>query len=80
MNKNDISKRVLSIIEEVFCLGMDVNPNDSLKQDLFFDWIDIFDAVTNIEDEFAITFSDDVVDKLETVQDIIDYVYDKLNQ
>ena len=33
-----------------------------------------------IEDEFAITFSDDVVDKLETVQDIIDYVYDKLNQ
>lgn len=58
-------------------LGIDedeVTPEVSLMDDLGADSLDIVELIMDFEDEFDMEISDEDVEKIKTVQDIIDYI------
>lgn len=58
-------------------LGVDVEkvvPEASFKDDLGADSLDLFEMVMSLEDEFDVSIPTDDLEKLVTVQDVINYI------
>lgn len=58
-------------------LGVDVDkvvPEASFKDDLGADSLDLFEMVMSLEDEFNVSIPTDDLEKLVTVQDVINYI------
>ena len=61
-------------------LGIDaeeVTPEQSLKEDLNADSLDLFELVTNLEDEYEIEIPAEDLESMVTVQDVLDYLKNK---
>ena len=61
-------------------LGVDedsVTPEKNLKEDLHADSLDLFELVTNLEDEYSMEIPSEDLEKMATVQDVIDYLESK---
>jgi len=77
-----VYERVRSMIVEQ--LGVDesqVTPNASFVDDLNADSLDLVELIMSIEEEFskegsAIEISDEDAEKIQTVQDAIDFIHD----
>lgn len=72
-----MKERILEIIAEQF--NMDVNELDedmSFQNDLNADSIELVELVMTIEEEFETEVSEEDLEKLKTVGDVIDYVED----
>ena len=52
----------------------EIKPEDNLLGDLGFDSLDYIEIAMSIEDEFNIDISDDELEKINTVQDVINLV------
>lgn len=58
-------------------LGVDadkVTANASFKDDLGADSLDLFELVMSLEDEFGVEIPTDDLEKMVTVQDVMDYI------
>lgn len=64
---------IIKILEEHFNTKIE-NTAISLVDDIGADSLDIVEVVMQIEEEFNIEIPDDEVEKLVTIQEIIDYV------
>jgi acyl carrier protein len=64
---------VIKILEEHFNTKIE-NTDISLVDDIGADSLDVVEVVMQIEEKFDIEISDEEVEKLTTVQEIIDYV------
>lgn len=64
---------VIKILEEHFNIKIE-NTDVSLVDDIGADSLDVVEVVMQIEEKFDIEISDEEVEKLTTVQEIIDYV------
>ena len=64
---------VIKILEEHFNTKIE-NTDISLVDDIGADSLDVVEIVMQIEEEFDIEIPDEEVEKLTTVQEIIDYV------
>lgn len=72
-----MKERILEIIAEQF--NMDVNELDedmNFQEDLNADSIELVELVMTIEEEFETEVSEEDLEKLKTVGDVIDYVED----
>lgn len=77
-----VYERVRSMIVEQ--LGVDesqVTPNASFVDDLNADSLDLVELIMSIEEEFskdgaAVEISDEDAEKIQTVQDAIDFIHD----
>ena len=72
-----MKERILEIIAEQF--NMDVNElyeDMSFQDDLNADSIELVELVMTIEEEFETEVSEEDLEKLKTVGDVIDYVED----
>ena len=71
MTDQQIFDRIVTIIQE--CQGEDfvVTENLSLKDDLDADSVDLMEFVLTIEDEFGIEISDEEIDNLQSVADVL---------
>jgi acyl carrier protein len=72
---NNIEQRVKNIVGEQ--LGLDENgikPEQRLVEDLGADSLDLVELVMAVEDEFDIDIPDQEAEKIETVQQYIDYL------
>lgn len=72
-----MKERILEIIAEQF--NMDVNELDedmNFQEDLNADSIELVELVMTIEEEFETEVSEDDLEKLKTIGDVIDYVED----
>ena len=72
---SDISARVKAIIVDK--LGVDENevtPEASFTNDLGADSLDTVELVMALEEEFDIEIPDEDAEKIQTVQDAIDYI------
>jgi acyl carrier protein len=70
-----IAERVKQIVAEQ--LGVDedqVTPEASFMEDLGADSLDTVELVMALEEEFDIEISDEDAEKIQTVQDAIDYI------
>lgn len=58
-------------------LGIDeavIKPESNFKEDLKADSLDLFELVMSLEDECSVTIPSEELEKILTVQDVIDYI------
>ena len=71
MTDQQIFDRVVTIIQERQGEDFVVTENLSLKDDLDADSVDLMEFVLTIEDEFGIEISDEEIDNLQSVADVL---------
>ena len=58
-------------------LGIDeavIKPESNFKEDLKADLLDLFELVMSLEDECSVTIPSEELEKILTVQDVVDYI------
>jgi len=78
MTEQQIFDRIVTIIQE--CQGEDfvVTENLSLKDDLDADSVDLMEFVLTVEDEFGIEISDEEIDNLQSVADVLEIIKNRI--
>lgn len=72
---NTIEQRAIKVIsEQLGVLQGDIKPTSNLVDDLGADSLDTVELVMALEDEFVIDIPDEQVEKMTTVQSIVDYI------
>ena len=71
MTDKQIFDRVVMIIQERQGEDFAVTENLSLKDDLDADSVDLMEFILTIEDEFGIEISDEEIDNLNSVADVL---------
>lgn len=72
----NILKKVIS--EELRIDEDKIVPEAKLFDDLNFDSLDTVETVIEVEEAFDIVIEDEDTDSFETIQDIIDYINDRI--
>jgi acyl carrier protein len=75
-NMDDLDKRVVELVAEVL---VDVNKENiemssKIVEDLGAESLDIYDMIALLEDEFGLEITDEEVEKIQTVQDVADFI------
>ena len=78
MTDKEIFDRVVTIIQERQGENFVVTEALSLKDDLDADSVDLMEFVLTIEDEFGIEISDEEIDNLNSVADVLQAIKDKI--
>ncbi|KOP24756.1 acyl carrier protein [Hapalosiphon sp. MRB220] len=79
MSQADIFKKVKEIVVEQ--LGVEpeqVTPQANFANDLGADSLDTVELVMALEEEFDIEIPDEAAEKITTVQEVLDYIKDKV--
>ena len=71
MTEQQIFDRIVTIIQERQGEDFVVTENLSLKDDLNADSVDLMEFILTIEDEFGIEISDEEIDNLNSVADVL---------
>ena len=70
-----VFEKIKRILSEQLDIEEDViTPDSLLVEDLGADSLDAIDIVMSVEDEFEIEIPDEIVEKMESVSDIVTYV------
>ena len=71
-------EKLVEILKEQLNLdGKEIKPESSFKDDLEVDSLDLFELVMAIEDEFGVEIPSEDLEKLTTIQSVIDYLKEK---
>ncbi len=73
---DEIEKKIVDLVAEVL---VDVNKDNiqldsKIVEDLGAESLDIYDMIALLEDEFGMEISDEEVEKIQTVQDVADFI------
>lgn len=75
MSENETFKQLRGLIVELLEVDeSDVVPEASFADDFNADSLDIIELITAVEDTFKIEIPDEDAEKLQTVQDALDYI------
>ena len=73
--EKSVERRVIEIIVEQLGVGEDeVTPEASFIDDLGADSLDLVELIMAMEEEFSLEISDEEAEKIQTVQDVINYI------
>ena len=78
MTKEDILAKLRPVIAEQ--LGVDeadVKPDASFTEDLNADSLDLVEMIMSLEEQFKVQISDEDAEKLTTVGEAVDYLYER---
>lgn len=64
--------------EQLECNREDITMESLLVDDLGADSLDAIDIVMSVEDEFKLEVPDEIIEKIETVGDIVNYIEDHI--
>ncbi|MGX4645168.1 MULTISPECIES: acyl carrier protein [Holzapfeliella] len=79
MSKEEIFNKIADLIADRFEVDKDkIGPELNFKTDLDADSIDFVEFVLEMEDTFSSEIPDEEAEKLTTVQQAVDYVYNNL--
>ena len=78
MTDRQIFDRIVTIIQERQGEDFVVTENLSLKDDLDADSVDLMEFVLTIEDEFGIEISDEEIDNLQSVADVLEIIKNRI--
>ncbi len=77
---SDAQQRLRKIIAEQLSVDEeDVVPEASFIEDLNADSLDLVELIMTLEEEFGIKISDEDAEKIQTVQDAMDYIQEHLD-
>ena len=77
MTEKEIFDRIVTIIQERQGADFVVTESLSLKDDLDADSVDLMEFILTLEDEFNIEISDEEIDQLQSVGDVVEVVKSK---
>ena len=80
MTEKEIFDRIVTIIQERQGEDFVVTESLSLKDDLDADSVDLMEFILTLEDEFNIEISDEEIDQLQSVGDVVEVVKSKEQQ
>ncbi|WP_247906135.1 acyl carrier protein [Streptococcus anginosus] len=80
MTEQEIYERIVEIIQESRGEEFQVSQTLSLKDDLQADSVDLMEFILTVEDEFGIEISDEDIDELKNVSDVVACVQKNLNR
>ena len=78
MTEKEIFDRIVTIIQERQGEDFVVTESLSLKDDLDADSVDLMEFILTLEDEFNIEISDEEIDQLQSVADVVQVVKNKI--
>lgn len=77
MTEKEILDRIVTIIQERQGEDFVVTESLSLKDDLDADSVDLMEFILTLEDEFSIEISDEEIDQLQSVGDVVKIIQAK---
>ena len=77
MTEKEIFDRIVTIVQERQGEGFVVTESLSLKDDLDADSVDLMEFILTLEDEFNIEISDEEIDQLQSVGDVVKIIQAK---
>ena len=80
MSRVEILQKMQLVIQEQMGKENIVLTEDTKLDDLGVDSIELMEFIINLEDEFALEISDDTIDHMVKVADLLDYLSEKLNK
>lgn len=66
------------LVEQLECNPEDITMESLLVDDLGADSLDAIDIVMSVEDTFKVEVPDEIIEKIETVADIVNYIEDHI--
>lgn len=79
MASGEVAEKVKGIIVEQLGVSMEeVTPEASFIEDLGADSLDIVELVMALEEVYDLEISDEDAEKIQTVQDVINYIQEKV--
>lgn len=79
MSRVEILHKMQLVIQDQMGNKDIVLTEDTKLDDLGVDSIELMEFIINLEDEFALEISDDTVDHMDKVADLLDYLSEQLN-
>ena len=80
MSRVEILQKMQLVIQEQMGKEDIVLTEVTKLDDLGVDSIELMEFIINLEDEFALEISDDTIDHMVKVADLLDYLSEKLNK
>ena len=80
MIEQEIYEKIVEIIQESRGKEFQVSQTLSLKDDLQADSVDLMEFILTVEDEFGIEISDEDIDELKNVSDVVACVQKNLKE
>lgn len=79
MDRAQITEKLFEIV----CDFLELDPEEitldsDLREDFDADSLDMVDIIMDIEDAFGVEVPDEVLDKLVTVKDVVDYIEENM--
>ena len=79
MTRSEIERQLIDLAAKQAGVAADeITPATHFVNDLEFDSLDTMEYAMEVEDELGVTIADDEVDKLQTVEHVIDHVVKQL--
>lgn len=66
------------LVEQLECDPEDITMESLLVDDLGADSLDAIDILMSVEDTFKVEVPDEIIEKIETVGDIVNYIEDHI--
>lgn len=79
MSRVEILHKMQLVIQDQMGNKDIVLTEDTKLDDLGVDSIKLMEFIINLEDEFALEISDDTIDHMDKVADLLDYLSEQLN-
>lgn len=73
-----LDKMKAILVEQLECNPEDITMESLLVDDLGADSLDAIDIVMSVEDTFKVEVPDEIIEKIETVGDIVNYIEDHI--
>lgn len=73
---DDVEKRVVDLVAEVLVdvKKENIRMDSKIVEDLGAESLDIYDMIALLEDEFGLEITDEEVEKIQTVQDVANFI------
>ena len=79
MSRVEIFQKMQLVIQEQLGREDIVLTEETKLDDLGVDSIELMEFIINLEDEFALEISDNTIDHMDKVSDLLDYLSEQLN-
>ena len=73
---DDVEKRIVDLVAEVLVdvKKENIRMDSKIVEDLGAESLDIYDMIALLEDEFGLEITDEEVEKIQTVQDVVNFI------
>ncbi len=76
---DDVEKRIVDLVAEVLVdvKKENIHMDSKIVEDLGAESLDIYDMIALLEDEFGLEITDEEVEKIQTVQDVANFIKER---